>query len=277
MEHGSAKPDAVCKQAENQGWTACDIELGNNPPPLSISLCATPQAILCATPRIYDYVSLASCIQHSPCLTADELEYVCVRCGEVLASAEPAHALVTSKLNLYTGYHLGGQDSLVQLPLADKRSLKVASRQDSGASRYLSAFSNACESLGLSESNASCAWRVFCKVYNELSSGKPRRIGAAEAAFYSICHCHETADEYEVSKAVSSAFGSKKLRDLYHLRILVSTHTELPQLQIRGSPLTTSSNWVRGMMNRRISTLPKPPKGVIAYDKFKRKQQQGRK
>ena len=212
---------------------------------------------------------------HDPRLTPDGLEHVCVKCGAVLspdAAEENAAVAIqtqrqqttTSKVNLYVNHQLGSVEAATtnakmqeMLSLSDSRSLKIAKNgsDHASASRYLSAFSNACDRLGMSPADAECAWQVFCKVYRQLCTTKPRIISAAEAAFYSICCYCSTVDEYEAASAVSSSFGTRhaRMRDLYHLRIMVSTRVEgLPMQPGGGMRYTASAMWMHGTIARRF-------------------------
>lgn len=212
---------------------------------------------------------------HDPRLTPDGLEHVCVKCGAVLspdaAEGNAAVAIQTqrqqttkSKVNLYVNHQLGSVEAATtnakmqeMLSLSDSRSLKIAKNgsDHASASRYLSAFSNACDRLAMSPVDAECAWQVFCKVYRQLCMTKPRVISAAEAALYSICCYCSTVDEYEAASAVSSAFGTRhtRMRDLYHLRIMVSTRVEgLPMQPGDGMRYTASAMWMHGIIARRF-------------------------
>ncbi len=216
-------------------------------------------------------------MQHDPRLAHDGSEHVCARCGAVLSPAlvEEATAAVAiqnqqkikSKLNLYVSHQLGSVEAATanarmqeMLSLSDSRSLKIARNatdRAADASRYLSQFSNACDRLGMSPVEAESAWQMFCKVYRELCTTRPRVISAVEAAFYSICCYCNTVDEYEAASLVSASFGTKqtRMRDLYHLRIIVSTRVDgLPTVLSSESRmrLTTSAMWMYGAIARRF-------------------------
>lgn len=226
----------------------------------------------------------ASCImngygecRHDPRLTPDGSEHVCTKCGAVLSPAATEETATTavqtqqpqettkSKINLYVSHQLGSVEADTtnarmqeMLSLSDSRSLKIA-RNGPGpasASRYLSQFSNACDRLDMSPVEAESAWQVFCKVYRQLCTTRPRVISAVEAAFYSICCYCNTVDEYEAASVVSSSFCAKqaRMRDLYHLRIIVSTRADgLPPVLPGGRMrLTTSAMWMHGTIARRF-------------------------
>lgn len=214
--------------------------------------------------------------RHDPRLTPDGSEHVCTKCGAVLSPAATEETATTavqtqqpqettkSKINLYVSHQLGSVEAATtnarlqeMLSLSDSRSLKIA-RNGPGpasASRYLSQFSNACDRLDMSPVEAESAWQVFCKVYRQLCATRPRVVSAVEAAFYSICCYCSTADEYEAASAVSSSFGAghRRMRDLYHLRIMVSTRVEgLPSMPGGGMRCTTSALWMHGTIARRF-------------------------
>ncbi|HEX7033005.1 MAG TPA: hypothetical protein VF172_08400 [Nitrososphaera sp.] len=226
----------------------------------------------------------ASCImngydecRHDPRLTPDGSEHVCTKCGAVLSPAATEETATTavqtqqpqettkSKINLYVSHQLGSVEAATtnarlqeMLSLSDSRSLKIA-RNGPGpasASRYLSQFSNACDRLDMSPVEAESAWQVFCKVYRQLCTTRPRVISTVEAALYSICCYCNTVDEYEAASVVSSSFGTKqtRMRDLYHLRIIVSTRVDgLPPVLPGGRMrLTTSAMWMHGTIARRF-------------------------
>jgi hypothetical protein len=208
---------------------------------------------------------------HYPRLTPDGFEHVCARCGVVLSPAvtgETSPAIQkpqkAARINLYVNHQLGSVEAGTtnarmqeMLSLSDSRTLKIArtGSDHSSPSRYLSSFSNACDRLGMSPVEAECAWQVFCKVYRQLCATRPRVVSAVEAAFYSICCYCSTADEYEAASAVSSSFGAghRRMRDLYHLRIMVSTRVEgLPSMPGGGMRCTTSALWMHGTIARRF-------------------------
>jgi transcription initiation factor TFIIIB Brf1 subunit/transcription initiation factor TFIIB len=215
-----------------------------------------------------------NCSCHQPNLTSDG-EYVCARCGVVLSDRWEADESVDppvanqatspkSNVNLYLAHNLGGHQ-LKSLPgLSTMRSLEMANREatiDDGMGRkrksantYLSRFSNACSKLGLTQPESEHAWRIFARLYSELGSSDygARVTNTSEIACYAIAAgavatTQRVLGERTVARAVMFAFHSKSVRDMYCIRRLIETRSQV-LAGIAKPKLTSSSRWLRGRL-----------------------------
>lgn len=214
------------------------------------------------------------CPGHSPHLTGDG-EYVCTKCGAVLsepydwspdegieaAAAVPAPS-PKSNVNLYLAHKLGGSEVRSLPGLSTSRGLEVANRESTversdgrkkkSANAYLSMFSNACSKLGLTPAESEHAWRLFVRLYGELSASDGRVTNTSEIACYAIAAgavatTQRLLDERTVARAVMFAFRSKSVRDMYCIRMVIETRSQAVT-GIAKPALTSSARWLRGRL-----------------------------
>lgn len=214
------------------------------------------------------------CPGHSPHLTADG-EYVCTKCGAVLSDdydwspdegMSPVVAVTApspkSSVNLYLAHRLGGSEVRSLPGLSTSRGLEVANREGTiekgngkkkkSANAYLSMFSNACSKLGLTQAESEYAWRLFARLYGELSASDGRVTNTSEIACYAIAAgaaatTHRLLDERTVARAVMFAFRSKSVRDMYSIRRVIETRSQAVT-GIAKPALTSSARWLRGRL-----------------------------
>lgn len=214
------------------------------------------------------------CPAHKPHLAPDG-EYVCTKCGAVLSDRydwsadegmKPAVAVSApspkSNVNLYLAHKLGGSEIRNLRGLSTSRGLEVANREgvveDSNgrkkksANAYLSMFSNACSKLGLTQAESEYAWRLFARLYGELSAGDGRVTNTSEIACYAIAAgavatTRRLLDERTVARAVMFAFRSKSVRDMYCIRRIIETRSQ-SLTGIAKPALTASARWLKGRL-----------------------------
>ena len=214
-----------------------------------------------------------NCPGHRPHVAPDG-EYVCTRCGAVLSdgydwpedeSIDPPMADQApnpkSNVSLFLAHKLGGSEVKSLPGLSTSRSLEMANRDSAiddgsarkkkGANTYLSRFSNACSKLGLTHAESEHAWRLFARLYSELSGGDDSRVvNSSEMACYSIAAgaaatTRRVLGEWDIAGAVMFAFHSKSVRDMYHIRRVIETRSQ----EVTGIPkpaLTESAKWMTG-------------------------------
>ncbi len=185
-----------------------------------------------------------------------------------------------STVNLYLSHKLGGGEVKSLPGLSTTRSLEIANRDDDfddenhpsekggeskewrtkkkgrrkkkrGANSYLSRFSNACSKLGLTHAESEHAWHLFSRLCDELRNPDAHIvINTSEIACYSIAAgvaatTKRILGERVIATAVMFAFHSKSVRDLYCIRRIVETHSEVVT-GISKPALTASAKWIRG-------------------------------
>lgn len=216
------------------------------------------------------------CPGHRPHLAPDD-EYVCTRCGAVLSDAydwlagesiDPPTAVQAqnpkSNINLFLAHKLGGSEVKSLPGLSTTRSLEMANRDgamENGRGRkkksanvYLSRFSNACSKLGLTHAESEHAWRLFVRLYGELSSSDDdaRVTNASEIACYAIAAgvvatTRRVLGERTIARTVMFAFHSKSVRDMYCIRRIIETRSQAVT-GIAKPALTASAKWLRGRL-----------------------------
>lgn len=211
------------------------------------------------------------CPGHRPRVAPDG-ECVCIRCGTVLSdgydSQEDGSGIdpsITSQapkpksnVNLFLAHKLGGSEVDGLPGLSTARSLEIANRdcakdgrrRKKGVDAYLSRFSNACSKLGLTHAESEHAWQLFARLYGELSNSDRRIINTSEIACYAIAAgavatTQQILGERAVARAVMLAFHSKSVRNLYSIRRIIETRSEVVT-GIAKPALTASSRWIRG-------------------------------
>lgn len=243
------------------------------------------------------------CPSHVTVITPDG-ECVCSRCGVVIISDAVGESLQPhvpgpkSNINLFLAHQLGGSRVRSLPMLSTVRSIEIASRERgreqkeegnrkdgdsdsggtesaiSGAYQYLSCFSNACVSMGLTHAETEYGWQLFVKLYRELGSSNSSnsgkngrwsgRVNVAEVACYAIAASVATntasatsprlLNELALARAVSYSFNRKSIRDLYYIRRVIETRVALQQQENAPIPLplparptlTSSAKWVTG-------------------------------
>jgi transcription initiation factor TFIIIB Brf1 subunit/transcription initiation factor TFIIB len=219
---------------------------------------------------------VGNCPGHRPHLACDG-EYVCTRCGTVLSdgsdwqaeesitdqSTSGQAASPKSNVNLFLAHKLGGREVKSLPGLSTTRSLEMANRDTTveygaggkkkkSADAYLSRLSNACSKLGLTHAESEYAWRLFARLYSELSNDEMRVTNASEIACYAIAAgaaatTRRVLGERAVARAVMFGFHSKSIRDMYCIRRIIETRSQAVT-GIAKPALTASAKWIRGRL-----------------------------